>query len=111
MYSDRLTKRKSWILWTLLILLLLGALCLLFSDGGRDLDDSSALAIREAVQRSALLVDAGHLVRIVFEHLVQHLCRRMHVEGGIDGEEDHLNDAGFDGRFCDAGIVNRTDLW
>ena len=53
MYSDRLTKRKSWILWTLLILLLLGALCLLFSDGGRDLDDSSALAIREAVQRSA----------------------------------------------------------
>ena len=54
MYSDRLTKRKSWILWTLLILLLLGALCLLFSDGGRDLDDSSALAIREAVQRSAL---------------------------------------------------------
>lgn len=54
MYSDRLTKRKSWILWTLLILLLLGALCLLFSDGGRDIDDSSALAIREAVQRSAL---------------------------------------------------------
>ena len=54
MYSDRLTKRKSWILWTLLILLLLGALCLLFPDGGRDLDDSSALAIREAVQRSAL---------------------------------------------------------
>jgi hypothetical protein len=54
MYSDRLTKRKSWILWTLLILLLLSALCLLFSDGGRDLDDSSALAIREAVQRSAL---------------------------------------------------------
>lgn len=54
MYSDRLTKRKSWILWALLILLLLGALCLLFSDGGRDIDDSSALAIREAVQRSAL---------------------------------------------------------
>ena len=54
MYSDRLTKRKSWILWALLILLLLGALALLFSDGGRDIDDSSALAIREAVQRSAL---------------------------------------------------------
>jgi hypothetical protein len=32
----------------------LGALCLLFSDGGRDIDDSSALVIREAVQRSAL---------------------------------------------------------
>ena len=54
MYSDRLAKRKTWILWTLLLLLLLGALALIFSDGGRDLDDSSALAIREAVQRSAL---------------------------------------------------------
>ena len=54
MYSDRLAKRKTWILWALLLLLLLGALALLFSDGGRDLDDSSALAIREAVQRSAL---------------------------------------------------------
>ena len=37
-----------------MLLLLLGALALLFSDGGRDLDESSALAIREAVQRSAL---------------------------------------------------------
>ena len=54
MYSDRLAKRKIWILWALLLLLLLGALALLFSDGGRDLDESSALAIREAVQRSAL---------------------------------------------------------
>ncbi len=54
MYSDRLAKRKTWILWALLLLLLLGALALLFSDGGRDLDESSALAIREAVQRSAL---------------------------------------------------------
>ena len=54
MYSDRLAKRKTWILWALLLLLLLGALALIFSDGGRDLDDSSALAIREAVQRSAL---------------------------------------------------------
>ena len=54
MYSDRLAKRKTWILWALLLLLLLGALTLIFSDGGRDLDDSSALAIREAVQRSAL---------------------------------------------------------
>ena len=54
MYSDRLAKRKSWMLWALLLLLLLGALCLFFSDGGKDLDDSSAVAIREAVQRSAL---------------------------------------------------------
>lgn len=54
MYSDRLAKRKTWILWALLLLLLLGALALIFSGGGRDLDDSSALAIREAVQRSAL---------------------------------------------------------
>ena len=54
MYSDRLAKRKTWILWALLLLLLLGALALIFSDGGRDLDDSIALAIREAVQRSAL---------------------------------------------------------
>ncbi len=54
MYSDRLAKRKTWILWALLLLLRLGALALLFSDGGRDLDESSALAIREAVQRSAL---------------------------------------------------------
>ena len=54
MYSDRLAKRKSWMLWALLFLLLLGALCLSFFDGGRNLDDSSAVAIREAVQRSAL---------------------------------------------------------
>ena len=54
MYSDRLAKRKTWILWALLLLLLFGALCLIFSDGGRNLDDSSAAAIREAVQRSAL---------------------------------------------------------
>ena len=54
MYSDRRAKRKPWILWVLLLLLLLGALCLIFSDGGRDLNDGSAVAIREAVQRSAL---------------------------------------------------------
>ena len=54
MYSDRLAKRKTWILWVLLLLLLVGALCLIFSDGGRTLDDGSAAAIREAVQRSAL---------------------------------------------------------
>ncbi len=54
MYSDRLAKRKSWMLWALLLLLLLGALCLFFFDGGKDLNDSSAVAIREAVQRSAL---------------------------------------------------------
>ena len=54
MYSDRLAKRKTWILWVLLLLLLAGALCLIFSDGGRTLDDGSAAAIREAVQRRAL---------------------------------------------------------
>ena len=31
----------------------------------------------------------------------------MHVEGRVDGEEDHLHDAGFDGRLRDAGIVGR----
>ena len=54
MYSDRLAKRKTWILWVLLLLLLLGALALIFSDGGKGLDEGSAAAIREAVQRSAL---------------------------------------------------------
>ena len=54
MYSDRRAKRKSWILWVLLLLLLLGALALIFSDGGKGLDEGSAAAIREAVQRSAL---------------------------------------------------------
>ena len=29
MYSDRLAKRKTWILWVLLLLLLAGALCLI----------------------------------------------------------------------------------
>ena len=55
MYSDRLVKRKSWILWLLLILLLIAALILIFArGGGRDLSDGSAVAIRAAVQRSAL---------------------------------------------------------
>ena len=55
MYSDRLEKRKSWILWLLLVLLLAAALLAVFAGGGgRDLSDSSAVAIREAVQRSAL---------------------------------------------------------
>lgn len=54
MYSDRREKRKNWILWALLLLLILGGLCLILLDGGRDLDDGSAVAIREAVQRSAL---------------------------------------------------------
>ena len=55
MYSDRLEKRKSWILWLLLVLLLAAALLAVFTGGGgRDLSDSSAVAIREAVQRSAL---------------------------------------------------------
>ena len=55
MYSDRLEKRKSWILWLVLILLLASAVLLVFGDdGGRDLSDNSATAIRAAVQRSAL---------------------------------------------------------
>lgn len=55
MYSDRLVKRKSWILWLVLILLLGAALILIVvRGGGRDLSDSSAVAIRAAVQRSAL---------------------------------------------------------
>ena len=55
MYSDRLEKQKSWILWLLLVLLLAAALLAVFAGGGgRDLSDSSAVAIREAVQRSAL---------------------------------------------------------
>lgn len=54
MYSDRFAKRKTWIPWVLLLLLLAGGICLIFSDGGRAVDDGSAAAIREAVQRSAL---------------------------------------------------------
>ena len=55
MYSDRLEKRKGWILWVLLALALAVVLFLLFAGGhGRDLSDSSALAIRDAVQRRAL---------------------------------------------------------
>ena len=55
MYSDRLEKRKGWILWVLLALAVAVVLLLLFAGGhGRDLSDSSALAIRDAVQRSAL---------------------------------------------------------
>ena len=54
MYSDRRAQRRSWILWALLLLLLFGALALIFSDGGRGLNEGSAAAIREAVQRSAL---------------------------------------------------------
>ena len=55
MYSDRLSKQKSWILWLLFLAVLAGALLLLFSGSGvRDLSDGSALAIRTAVQRSAL---------------------------------------------------------
>ena len=55
MYSDRLSKQKTWILWALLLLVLLAAALLIFSGGrGRDLSESSELAIREAVQRSAL---------------------------------------------------------
>ena len=55
MYSDRLSKQKTWIMWVLLLLILLVAALLIFSDGrGRDLSESSELAIREAVQRSAL---------------------------------------------------------
>ncbi|MBQ9662852.1 MAG: hypothetical protein IJV40_06845 [Oscillospiraceae bacterium] len=53
MYSDRPMKQKSWILWLLLILLA-AAVLLMFSGRGRDLSDSNAVAIREAVQRGAL---------------------------------------------------------
>ena len=54
MYSDRLTKRKTWILWVLLLVLLLGGFLLIFSGGDRELGAGSAVAIRAAVQRSAL---------------------------------------------------------
>ena len=55
MYSDRLEKRKSWLVWMLLILMIAVALILVFTgESGRDLSDSSAYAIRAAVQRSAL---------------------------------------------------------
>ena len=54
MYSDRTGKRKSWILWLLTVLLLAAALLLIFRDGGKSLDEGSADAIRDAVQRSAL---------------------------------------------------------
>ena len=54
MYSDRLTKRKTWILWVLLLALLLGGFLLIFSGGDRELGEGSAVAIRAAVQRSAL---------------------------------------------------------
>ena len=54
MYSDRLTKRKTWILWVLLLALLLGGFLLVFSGRERELGECSAVAIRAAVQRSAL---------------------------------------------------------
>ena len=40
MYSDRLTKRKTWILWVLLLVLLLGGFLLIFSGGDRELGAS-----------------------------------------------------------------------
>ena len=56
MYSDRRAKRKSWILWVLLLLLLAVLLLFLFvrMDPGRDLSESSAQAIKDAVRRGAL---------------------------------------------------------
>ena len=54
MYSDKLAKRKAWILWIVLLVLLVGGCLLVFSGRERELGESSAVAIRAAVQRSAL---------------------------------------------------------
>lgn len=54
MYSDKLAKRKAWILWIVLLVLLVGGCLLVFSGRERELGEGSAVAIHAAVQRSAL---------------------------------------------------------
>ena len=55
MYSDKPVKRTKYLWWLLLAVILAAMLLMIvFRDPGRDLSDSSAAAIREAVQRSAL---------------------------------------------------------
>ena len=51
MYSDKLAKRKAWILWIVLLVLLVGGCLLVFSGRERELGEGSAVAIRAAVQR------------------------------------------------------------
>ena len=55
MYSDRTEKKGRRLLWPLLGVLVLAVLVLsVFRHPKTDLENSGALAIREAVQRSAL---------------------------------------------------------
>ena len=55
MYSDKTEKKGRRLLWPLLCVLVLAVLVLsLFRHPKTDLEDSGALAIREAVRRSAL---------------------------------------------------------
>ena len=55
MYSDKLVKKRVWLLWVLGLILAVAVLLMFFSGKpGRDLSDSGADAIRAAVQRCAL---------------------------------------------------------
>lgn len=54
MYSDRVQKKTGWLLLIAVLLLLALLLVVSFGGSGRDVNDESTAAIREAVRRSAL---------------------------------------------------------
>ena len=54
MYSDRLVRRKGWLLWAALLVLTAILILMAFGGNDRSVDNGSEQAIRTAVQRGAL---------------------------------------------------------